>query len=332
MKLVKKKKKKKKKDNNKENKDNKKNKDNNEENNNENKDNNAKLDFIEKKVQLKSQRKNLLENEPIKFEGNFTGEENSNENKLKSVNQNNNLKNIQREYSLNNNEEEENDDEYEYYYDLVDFNEELKKRVQLSNLVKKKISYPIQKCFNHWKEIAKYEKKITELKDKYMNSVMKNLENVVIDKNKKNRKSKFDDEKLSQSHGQLSINLNQSQSSFKDSQLSSSSKTSMNVRRNLKATIGITMLKKLFKKIVIRKYFEEFVKKYCNRDKLKYIKKVIGEEELNKIESKKVLDLLNMLTSPDFNLFSSIIKLTEESDKNILNIIGKKAKKNYYII
>ena len=34
-----------------------------------------------------------------------------------------------------------------------------------------------------------------------------------------------------------------------------------------------------------------------------------------------------MLTSPDYNIFSTVIKLTEEADKNILKILGNIAKR-----
>ena len=50
-------------------------------------------------------------------------------------------------------------------------------------------------------------------------------------------------------------------------------------------------------------------------------KKIISIDDSNNL-----VNLLNILTSADYNIFSTIIKLTEKTDKNLLNILGKKAK------
>ena len=276
----------------------------------------------DKKGKKKIKKKNESEDNEIllnNIEGNFTGDDNSNNNiKLKSINPKFNYKEIQREIPYDETYEK-NDDNYfgydneddDYVYDLIDINEEIQKHIKLSELIKKKIYYPIKKCLNHWDDITKFEK----IKYKYMDSLKKNLGDIIEDEESLISKD-IKSEKLS---------LNP---------LFSSNKSTMSARKNLYSTIGITMLKKVFRKIVIRKHYKEFLNKYFMNNKIKSINKIVNEKnQKNKKYSDKIVNLVTILTSPNFNLFTSIIKLTDTADKNILKIIAKKAKKkliNYF--
>ena len=63
-----------------------------------------------------------------------------------------------------------------------------------------------------------------------------------------------------------------------------------------------------------------------NKDKFKSIHKFFGISNEDN-ETFNLTNLLSMLTSPDYNIFSTVIKLTEEADKNILKILGNIAKR-----
>ena len=91
----------------------------------------------------------------------------------------------------------------------------------------------------------------------------------------------------------------------------------MNARKSLYSTIGITMLKKVFRKIVIRKFYKEFLDKYFTNNKLKSINKIVNEKiQKEKRNKDKIVNLVTMFTSPNFNFFTTILKLTDTADKN----------------
>ena len=282
---------------------------------------NKNKDKKNKKKTKKNNENESEENEIVlnNIVGDYSNEDNSKnpDIKLHSINPKFHLKEIQSE--IPDNETNKNDDNYfgydneddDYVYDLIDINEEIQKHIKLSELIKKKIYYPIKKCLNHWDDITKFEK----IKEKYIDSLKKNLGEVIEDEESLMSKD-IKSEKLS---------LNP---------LISSNKSSMNARKSLYSTIGITMLKKVFRKIVIRKFYKDFLNKYYMSDKLKSINKIVNEN-INKQKkyNDKIVNLVTMLTSPNFNFFTSILTLTDTADKNILKIIAKKAKKkliNYF--
>ena len=177
-----------------------------------------------KKISLRERRRIQKEKEKKEKEEKEKEMINENNKELKKI-KGKNLK--ESENPLNNNNLEDINEDDEYIYDLIDINDEIKKHIKLSKIIENKINYPIKKYFYHWKEITKFEKKIKKLKGNYLNSFI-NLESNVI-KNKNNE--------LNESNG------------------SSSSKNSMDVRKNLKFTIGITLLKKILKKFFCSKLF-----------------------------------------------------------------------------
>ena len=63
-----------------------------------------------------------------------------------------------------------------------------------------------------------------------------------------------------------------------------------------------------------------------DKEKFKSIHKFFGIS-IEEGDTFNLTNLLSMLTSPDYNIFSTVIKLTEEADKNILKILGNIAKR-----
>jgi len=149
--------------------------------------------------------------------------ENENKSNIKGLNKFN-LKEIQSENPLNETDKNDNleqiKEDEEYYYELMDIKDEIKKLIKLYNIVNKKLNYPIRKCLNYW------------------------------------------------------LNLTQN----------------------------------------------------SDKEKFKSIHKFFGIS-IEESDTFNLNNLLSMLTSPDYNIFSTVIKLTEKVDKNILKILSNIAKR-----
>jgi hypothetical protein len=63
-----------------------------------------------------------------------------------------------------------------------------------------------------------------------------------------------------------------------------------------------------------------------DKEKFKSIHKFFGIS-IEESDTFNLNNLLSMLTSPDYNIFSTVIKLTEKVDKNILKILSNIAKR-----